>query len=179
MDKFSNCTVILYLKRKGSVLKVKEDMMFTAGEDIPSYKAWWKGGLLSWNVAGRLWKLPGKVSHHYYSGDHCQGSCSIIVERKVQSLKLSQGVSSLGPKVPWIWSEMDSAQLVREERRLSILLQFVTTDEILVHHFQPEMKSQLWKGSMPYKNAKTVMSAGKDVVVYIYRLQEEYCCWTT
>ena len=67
------------------------------------------------------------------------------------------------------------SKLVREERQLSILLQFVTTDEILVHHFQPEMKSELWKGSLPYKNAKTVMSAGKDVVVYIYRMQKEYC----
>ena len=68
------------------------------------------------------------------------------------------------------------SKLVREERRLSILLQFVTTDETLVHHFQPEMKSELWKGSLPHKNAKTVMSAGKDVVVYIYRMQKEYCC---
>ena len=142
--------------------------MFTAGEDISSYKAWWKGGLLSWNMAGRLWKLSGKVSHHYYSGDHCRSSCSIIVERRVQSFTLSQGISPLGPKAPWIWSEMDSAQLVREERRFSILLQFVTTDETLVHHFQPEMKSELWKGSLPHKNAKTVMSAGKDVVVYIF-----------
>ena len=50
--------------------------------------------------------------------------------------------------------------------QLSILWQFVTTDETLVHHFQPEIKSDLWKDSLPYKKAKTVMSAGK-VTVYI------------
>ena len=164
MDKFSHCTVILYHYHKGSTLK--EDMMFKAGEDIPSYKAWWKSGLLSWNVARKLRNLSGKASHHYYSRDHCQGSCSIIVERRVQSFTLSQGISSLSPKVTWIWSEMDSTQLVREVRQLSILWQFVTTNETLVHHFQPEMKTELWKGSLPYKKAKTVMSAGK-VMVYI------------
>ena len=48
MDNFSHCTVILYLNHKGSRLKeVKEDIMFTVGVDTPSYKAWWKGGLLS------------------------------------------------------------------------------------------------------------------------------------
>ena len=166
MDNFRYCTVILYFSHTGSALKeVKEDMMFTAGEDTPSYEAWWKDGLLSWNVAGRLWKLSRNVSHHYNSGDHCQGSCSIIVERRVQSFTLSQGVSSLGPKAPWIWSEMDSAQLVRGEWQLSILWQLVTTDETMVHHFQPEMKSELLKGSLPYKKAKKVMSAGK-VTVY-------------
>ena len=56
---------------------------------------------------------------------------------------------------------MESAQW-----QLSLRLQFVTTDETLVHNFQPDMKSELWKGSLPYKKAKTVMSAGK-VVVYI------------
>ena len=40
MDNFSHCTVILYLNHKGSTLnEVKEDMMFTAGEDSPSYKS--------------------------------------------------------------------------------------------------------------------------------------------
>ena len=42
----------------------------------------------------------------------------------------------------------------------------MTTDETLVHQFQPEMKLELWKGSLLYKKAKTVMSAGK-VTVYI------------
>ena len=42
----------------------------------------------------------------------------------------------------------------------------MTTDETLVHHFQPEMKSELWKGSLPYKKAKTVMPAGKVTVYY-------------
>ena len=84
----------------------------------------------------------------------------------VQSFILSQAVSSLGPKAPWIWSEMNSAQLVRGERQLSILWQFVTTDETLVHHFRTDMKSELWKGSLLYKKAKTVMSAGKMAVLY-------------
>ena len=44
----------------------------------------------------------------------------------------------------------------------------MTTDETLVRQFQPEMKSELWKGSLPYKKAKTVMSAAK-VMVYILK----------
>ena len=96
--------------------------------------------LLSRNVVRRLWKLFGKASHHNYNTrDHCQGSCSIIVDRRVQSITLSQGVSSLDPKVSWTWSEMNSAQLVMGEWQLSFLRQFVTTDETWVHHFQLEM----------------------------------------
>ena len=167
MENFSHCKVNLCLNHKGSTLKeVKEDMMLTPGEDTPSYKAWWKARLPSWNVAGRLWNLSGKVSHQTYSGDNCQVSCSIIIERRVQSFILYQDISSLGFEAPWIWSEIDSAQLVRGEWQLSFLWQLVTTDETLVHHFQPEMKSELWKGSLSYKKAKTVMSSGK-VVVYI------------
>ena len=65
MDIFNHCTAILYLNHKGLTLnEVKEDMMLTPGEDTPSYKAWWKARLPSWNVAGRLWNLSVKVSHH-------------------------------------------------------------------------------------------------------------------
>ena len=122
MDNFCHCTVILYLNHKESTLKdVKEEMMFTAEEDTPSYKVWWKGRLLSWNVARRLWNLSG-ASNHFYSGDYCKGSCSIIIKRRVQSFILSWGVSPLGPKAPWIWSEMDSEQLVRREWQLKLPL---------------------------------------------------------
>ena len=42
----------------------------------------------------------------------------------------------------------------------------MTTDETLVHHFQPEVKSELWQGSLPYMTAKTVMSADKGDCIY-------------
>ena len=58
-----------------------------------------------------------------------QGSCSIIVDRRAQSVTLLQGVSFLGPKALWTWSEMDSAQLVKGEWQLGFLWQFVTTDD--------------------------------------------------
>ena len=167
MDNFSHCTVILYLNHKGSILKeVKEHIIFTAEMDTPSYKAWWKSGLLRWNVTMRLRNLSGKASHHYYSGDHYQGSCSIIVER-VQSFILSRGITSLGPKAPWTY-------LIRNG--FSTNLSGENDSLASSGNLWPQMKpwsitsnqrwSELWKDSLPYKKAKTVMSAGK-VTVYI------------
>ena len=158
MDNFSKCSVIHCLSHKTSAFKVvEEDMTVTLGEDIPSYKHGEKVG-----CCGRE---TGKGKHYYHTRDHYQGSCSINVDKRVQSITLPQGVSSLGSKAPWTWSEMDSAQLVNGEWQVSFLWWFVTTDEAWVHHFQPEMKSELWKGSLPSKKAKTVMSAGKVLVL--------------
>ena len=141
MDNFSYCSVILHLSHKGSTLKeVKEDMMVTAGEITTLYKAWWNGRLLSRNVTRRFWKLSWKSSHHYhYIRDHCQGSCSSIVDGRVQIITLLQGVCLLGPYASWTWSKMDSAQLLKGEWQLSFLWQFVTTDVTWFHHFQPEL----------------------------------------
>ena len=67
----------------------------------------------------------------------------------------------LGSDQKWIQHNLSG-----ENNSLSFLWQFVTTDITLVYHVQPEMKSEVWKGSLPYKKAKTVMSAGK-MMVYI------------
>ena len=65
----------------------------------------------------------------------------------------------LGTDQKWI-----QHNLLGKNDSLNFLWQFVMTDETVVHHFQPEMKSELWKSSLPSKKAKTVMSTCKLMV---------------
>ena len=90
--------------------------------------------MLNWNVAGILWKTTPSENACHHAGDHCQDSwhhhdrqtsngvlhchwvgylpqphpCS-----HPQQTSYVHGVSTLCPKTPWTWFEMESAQHVK------------------------------------------------------------------
>ena len=103
---------------------------------------------------------------------------SIIVDRRVQSFTLSQGVSSLYPKTPWMHQEWTQNNLSRKNDNSA-------------------SSGSLWPQMKPCSitfNQRWNQSSGKVLCLtrklkhwclrarwwsIFYRMQMEYCCWTT
>ena len=161
-----HCTVILYRKHKGSTLKeVKEDMMFTAGEDLLHIKHGEKVGCRAGMWQGESGICLGRPVTITTQETIAKVLAASLLKEEYKALYCREVTGHWVPKLLGSGQKWIQHSLWRENGSLSVLWQFVTKDETLVHHFQPEMKSERWKGSLPYKKSKTVMSAGK-VMVY-------------